>query len=758
MDAPQQPTRCFIASGCPIATTHRYRCLHLQEQLQALGYDVHVAEWFDEGAVDAKQVAGYDVIFLYRLPMWSRIRQVIDATRALGKPLIFDTDDLVFEPDLIDQHRAVKSLTPAQQVMHAEGVRGYLAALQACDITVTATPLLAELARRRARPAYVHRNALGSEMLAWADELYQQRQQRPKSGRVVIGYGSGTATHDVDFQQAAGALIDVLSRFRDAELWIAGPLSLSPELESFGERVRRFPLTDWRGWFELASRMDVALAPLEMNNVFCRAKSEIKFVEAGALGVPVIASEIDPFQDAITHGEDGLLAANPSDWSRALTMLIEQPEQRKALGERARRTVLQHYSPPTRARQLAGLLPQLSVSVWYPRPTPTPDPAAPAAAERRSQAFLQAGVRLLKRAVSSVAQEPRPNATAPLRINWLIPEPVPGAGGDVGIFRIICHLAELGHECRVHVVPYKLMVDFTTEQIRAHVREHFGETRAHYQRWTGHIEDADCSFATFWPTVENLMGLVKGGRRYYLVQDFEPSFYDGDPHHIVRSENTYRAGLHCITLGPWLARLLRHRYNATADHFDFAVDTSIYRPRPTGRRAGQRLCFYARPTTPRRGYELGLDALQIVRSRLPHLEIVFFGSPELSPEPPFPVINRGKLNADELAELYSSCDLGVVFSLSNPSFVPLEMMACRCAVLEIASERWEGVLTHDQNAWLAEPGAEAIADGIVRLMEDRPARERIAENAWQRTRTMDWRQSARQVEAVLLRHVGSRRR
>ena len=105
--------------------------------------------------------------------------------------------------------------------------------------------------------------------------------------------------------------------------------------------------------------MDIALAPLEPDNIFCRAKSEIKFLEAGALGVPVIASEIGPFKDAITRGEDGLLASSTQDWSDALSSLIEQPPRRHDLGERARRTVLQRYTSRTRAAELELLLPQL---------------------------------------------------------------------------------------------------------------------------------------------------------------------------------------------------------------------------------------------------------------------------------------------------------------------------------------------------------------------------------------------------------------
>jgi len=344
-----------------------------------------------------------------------------------------------------------------------------------------------------------------------------------------------------------------------------------------------------------------------------------------------------------------------------------------------------------------------------------------------------------------------PGRKARLVINWLVPEPFPGAGGDTGIFRVICLLAELGHECRVYVVPYRLMKDYSTAQIREYVRKHFGSTNAQYYKWEGALAAADCTFATFWPTAEILRELPDAGRRYYLVQDFEPAFYPGDKHHIERAENTYRAGFHCITLGPWLAMLLRERYGATADHFDFAVDTKIYRPHRRALRSTRRLCFYARPSTPRRGYELGVEALQLVKTRMPALEIVLFGATDLNPPPRFSFVSRGLVRPDELAALFSSSDVGLVLSLTNPSFVPLEMMACRCAVVEIASERFEGVLRHGRDAWLAEPTASAIAKGICGLLENATLRKRIIEQAYQRTRRMDWRDSARQIEAVLRR-------
>jgi len=746
-------TSFFIASGCPIATTTLYRCIHLQEQLWELGHDARVAEWFQETAIDIDEALHSDVIFLYRLEMGQVLRQLINRAHELHKPIIFDTDDLIFEPDLIEQHRAVQNLSPSDQIQHANGVRRYLETLQASDTVVTATPLLAEFARRRGKPAYVHRNSLGQGTFAHADRLLAQRRQRLRRNEVVIGYGSGTPTHDVDFEEATAALITVLDRFHQAQLWIAGPLTIPPELERFGTRVRRFPLMDWRGWFELLGKIDIALAPLEQNNLFNRAKSEIKFMEAGILGVPLVASNSDPFRDSITEGEDGLLVADEVEWTRALTSLIEQPERRARIGERAREIVLKRHSPAARTRDLAFLLPQLTPS------TPSAIPTAPTgrgASKHRSQmgvgkfVGLVKGLRARAKRIVRAADKKR---TTRLVINWLIPEPLAGAGGDLGIFRIIRYLAEFGHDCQVYVVPYQAMAGFSTEQIREYVRRDFGKTLAHYHRWNGYIENADCTFATFWPTVENLTGLLKGGRRYYLVQDFEPSFYPGDLHHARRAENTYRGGLHCITLGPWLAKVLRARYGATADHFDFAVDTAVYWPRSVGHSANRRVCFYARPATPRRAYELGLEALRLLQARLPKVEIVFYGTANLQPQPTFSFVDRGLLSQEELAALFSSCDVGLVLSLSNPSFVPLEMMACRCAVVELASERLEGIATHGEDALLVEQNPNAIAHGMARLLEDAPLRRRLIENAYERVRGMDWRHSAQQIEAVLLRHA-----
>lgn len=351
--------RFLIASGCSIATTHLYRCIHLQEQLQQLGHEAEVVDWSNEARFDPAQARGYDALFLYRLPLSPPLERVMEEARAADVPVIFDTDDLIFEPDLVEAQRGVQKLSESEQRQHIEGVRRYLGTLLAADAVTVATPFLAELAGQRGKSAYVHRNSLGDEMLAVAERWRVQRAASLTSDRVVIGYGSGTPTHDFDFREAAPALEKILMRFPAAQLWIAGPLDLPVEFSSFGARVRRLPLTDWRGWFRVLSQCDIALAPLEAENVFCRAKSEIKFVEAGALGVPLVASRSEPFTAAITDGENGLLARGEEEWTSALTSLVDDPERRARIGARARETILQRYTPETRAAGLEKLLPHL---------------------------------------------------------------------------------------------------------------------------------------------------------------------------------------------------------------------------------------------------------------------------------------------------------------------------------------------------------------------------------------------------------------
>ena len=67
-----------------------------------------------------------------------------------------------------------------------------------------------------------------------------------------------------------------------------------------------YPVLGYEDMLEFLSRRSVVIVPLE-SSPFNEAKSNIKFLEAAAVGTAVIASRLSEFEFAMTHMENGLL-------------------------------------------------------------------------------------------------------------------------------------------------------------------------------------------------------------------------------------------------------------------------------------------------------------------------------------------------------------------------------------------------------------------------------------------------------------------
>jgi glycosyltransferase involved in cell wall biosynthesis len=269
-----------------------------------------------------------------------------------------------------------------------------------------------------------------------------------------------------------------------------------------------------------------------------------------------------------------------------------------------------------------------------------------------------------------------------------------------------------------------------------------GAVRVGFEGWDG----ADVAMATGWQTVAQVLRLPGASARAYLVQDHEPEFYPTSAERQWAAW-TYRQGLHCIAASPWLADLVRVRYGAGATSFDLGIDHERYRPADVQRRA-DRVLFYARAVTPRRAVPLGLLALQELHRRRPQIEIALFG--EARPvAAPFPHRALGVLEPGALARAYSEATVGVVLSLTNPSLIPQEMLACGLPCVDVASESMLATYGADGPATLAAPEPIALCEAIAALLGDPARRARQAADGlrWAAART--WPAAATQVEAGL---------
>ena len=107
------------------------------------------------------------------------------------------------------------------------------------------------------------------------------------------------------------------------------------------------------------ARFDINLAPLEVGNPFCEAKSELKFFDAALVNVPTIASPTGPFRRAIDHGRTGFLATSGDDWYLYIKRLVQDPALREQLGRNAYIAALAAFGPRQRALRFGRVIENL---------------------------------------------------------------------------------------------------------------------------------------------------------------------------------------------------------------------------------------------------------------------------------------------------------------------------------------------------------------------------------------------------------------
>ena len=304
----------------------------------------------------------------------------------------------------------------------------------------------------------------------------------------------------------------------------------------------------------------------------------------------------------------------------------------------------------------------------------------------------------------------------PLTVAWLTEPPGPGSGGHTTMFRLVSALEKAGHRCIVYTVDRHA---WEVGQHAQRIRSWWPWIDAEVRDAGGGIADAHAIFATGWETAYQALASPARGKRFYLVQDFEPSFYPAGSASLL-AEATYTFGFHGVTAGRWLLERLRREYGMSGDYFNFgrdatyALDPSI----PARQRNG--VCFYSRPGTPRRAYELAVLALGLFAKRHPEIEIHVYGTE--AKRLPFAVTNHGLQTPEQLNGLYNRCVAGLVLSATNVSLVPHEMLAAGCIPVVNDAEHNRIVL---DNAHVAYSSPFELATTLSRLVA-RPPAERIA--------------------------------
>lgn len=342
----------------------------------------------------------------------------------------------------------------------------------------------------------------------------------------------------------------------------------------------------------------------------------------------------------------------------------------------------------------------------------------------------------------------QPGVAQPNTLLWFIPDFNLGSGGHLNIFRTIWHLEEMGYTSTIVIGTPATHI--TVREAEYAIRTHFFPLKARVVLGLENLPPSEFALATGWDTAYQLRAFNGATHKLYFVQDYEPHFFPVGSESVLAS-NTYRFGFFGITAGTWLSTKLAQEYGMATRAVGFGVERARYRRLPRREPEIRRVFFYARPPTPRRAFEIGLLVLNEVWKRLPDVQFVLAGWDTTGYRIPFPHLSCGTLALDDLPDLYSQCDVALVVSLTNASLLPLELMACGCAVV---SNRGENVdwLLNDEVATLAETSPEALTDAVCGLMQDDQKRRAQVDRAEAYAAAMQWETVAQEFEAALM-HV-----
>jgi len=335
----------------------------------------------------------------------------------------------------------------------------------------------------------------------------------------------------------------------------------------------------------------------------------------------------------------------------------------------------------------------------------------------------------------------------PVIVNWVTVPAGPKAGGHTTMYRIVKYLEAHGYTNRIYFYNVYRADHRYYESI---VRDYY-DFHGQVATLDEGMQDAHAVMATSWGTAYPVFNSRCAGKRFYFVQDFEPYFYPVGTLSLL-AENTYRMGFHAITAGRWLAQKLSAEFGMSADSFEFGSDTSHYHRLQRSERSG--IVFYARPEAPRRGFELGLMAIEAFAARRPEIDIHFYG--DKIGRLPFRVVDHGRVAPDELNQIYNRCYAGLSLSLTNVSLVPHEMLAAGCipVVNEAVHNR---IVLNNQYVRYAPPNPVALAAELEALVT-MPDFESLSRAAAASVHSGTWDDAGAAVDAILRRNIGSRSR
>ena len=340
----------LFINGCTLPHPSRYRVEHQIEQLESSGLS---ADRIFYENLDINTIKYYRAFVFFRCPVTDTVKEFIKIAKSCNKKVFFDIDDLVFDTKYTNSIKYIKTMSKEDKKIYDDGVKRMGKTLELCDYAITTTEPLAKELKKYVKEVYINRNVASERMVELSIKATKNNKKSDK--KIVMGYLSGSITHNPDFELILPTVEKLMSEYNDLYLQIGGLLDIPDSLKKYKNRIITTDFVDWEELPTVISGLDINLAPIE-ESLFNDAKSENKWTEASLCKVVTVASTFGAFKKCIKNNKTGLLCKTEDDWYKNLKKVIEDKEYREKLATNAFNEVIKSKVTTYSGRGLAQFI------------------------------------------------------------------------------------------------------------------------------------------------------------------------------------------------------------------------------------------------------------------------------------------------------------------------------------------------------------------------------------------------------------------
>ena len=671
----------LFINGCDSSVPHpaRYRVTHQREQLTANNITSEEVYYVD---LQLEQVKYANLFIFFRCPHTDVIEEFVCQAKQLNKTVLFDIDDLVIDTKYTDTIKYVQGLKEDEKKVYDDGVERMGRTLKLCEGAVTTTERLAQELEKYVPEVYINRNTASERMY----ELSEMADKERNDSEIRIGYFSGSITHNGDFRLVLPVLSQLLGKYPNIRLYIVGELDLPEELQPYAGQIVCTPFLDWQKLPQLIASVDINLGPLEQS-IFNEAKSENKWVEAGLVKVPTVASNVGAFARMIRDGETGFLCDTEAQWYEILEKLVLDEQLRKRIGQQAydyvKENCLTIYSGHPFSEYIRSKMKPSIIFVF-----PSTEISGGIMVALKHASFLQkAGYN-----VTILADNPS--------LSWMEYE-----------------------DCRFPVLGNGL-----------------NPVYAHF----------DKAVATMWTTTPFVETHPKLKDRYYLVQNYEVDFYEPNVVLRLQANQTYNLerDIKYITISRWCQNWLKEKYHKESAYAPNGIAPDRFCSSERTFHGKIRILIEGDCAV---DYKRVDESFAITNQLDPEQYEVWYMSYNETPKTWYRYDKfLHRVAYADVPEVYRQCDILLKSSiLESFSYPPLEMMASGGFVVVVPNGGNTEYLKDGYNCLFYESGnMQAAISCIDRIRQDAALRRTLSAGAKETVAGRDWDKIAPAILAL----------